>query len=252
MRYQLGLVFLGLSGLSPPGWLERAPEYEFILQAGEVAKRLRPRVPAPPVGHGISEEELRSLLPGSVTAVRIEERTALRLPEPVDYISVDVWEERLGLLDSTPTRRHVGQCFIPLEPRFNKRPCTWSIVKDSSEVGFITCRFSLSTTPAPVRSLHVVNAARADELRLAWEPPSSDGDLPLRGYRIEAREPQFGGHISMGAPGVGYLPDEPRTASSPASPEPSVTLKNLRGNTVYTVRVWAVNEAWVGCQPLPP
>ena len=24
------------------------------------------------------------------------------------------------------------------------------------------------------------SAGRADELRLAWEPPSSDGDLPLR------------------------------------------------------------------------
>ena len=61
--YQLGLVFLGLSGLSPqkaqtarcfaehsdsmlqpsfhsrPGWLERAPEYEFILQARATRER---------------------------------------------------------------------------------------------------------------------------------------------------------------------------------------------------------------------
>ncbi|CAE7276797.1 TTN, partial [Symbiodinium pilosum] len=146
--------------------------------------------------------------------------------------------------DSVPTRQHVGQCFVPLEQRFNKRPCTWSIVKDSREIGFITCRFCLGTTPAPVRSLHVVNASRADELRLAWEPPSSDGDLPLRGYRIEAREPST--RISAaGFPGEGFL-DEPRTASAPALQDPSVTLKNLSGNTVYTIRVWAVNEAGSG------
>ena len=69
-------------------------------------------------------------------------------------------------------------------------------------------RFFLGTTPAPVRSLHVVRgatrrepadgnlvtllgmchtyftrvAARANELRLVWDPPTSDGDLPLRGH----------------------------------------------------------------------
>ena len=85
-----------------------------------MAKRLRPRVPAPPVGHRHGLGTAASLLPaevmaslkrsceaccqersalrpsspsspllcislsaGSVTAVRIEERTALRLPEPL-------------------------------------------------------------------------------------------------------------------------------------------------------------------------
>eukprot|EP00435_Cladocopium_sp_Y103_P056942 s1999_g19.t1 len=36
------------------------------------------------------------------------------------------------------------------------------------------------------------------------------------------------------------------TASAPASTEPSVTLTNLSGNTVYIIRVWAVNEAGAG------
>ena len=50
------------------GWLERLerePEYELIIQAGEVGKRLRPRIPAPPAtsSGGVSEEELRGMVP---------------------------------------------------------------------------------------------------------------------------------------------------------------------------------------------
>jgi len=246
IRYQLGLHFLGLSG-PKSGWLESAPQYEFIIQAGEVAKRLKPRLPAPPMAGPLTEEELKAMLPvASQPFLRVEERTAVRLPEPVDYFCIDIWEERANLL-STPSRKLLGQCYVPLEQRFNKRPCAWSIInKDTkSEVGLMICRFFLGTTPAPVRSLHVVSGAtRANELRLVWDPPTSDGDLPLRGYRIEAREPQYGGRISAGGM-PGYL-DEPRTASAPASSEPSVTLKNLSGNTVYIIRVWAVNEAGAG------
>lgn len=245
IRYQLGLHFMGISA-PQSGWLEHAPEYEFIIQAGEVAKRLKPRLPAPPVAGPLTEDELKAMLPVGQPFLRVEERTAVRLPEPVDYFCIDVWEERVNLLSSTPSRKLLGQCYVPLEQRFNKRPCSWSIInKDTKEVGLIICRFFLGTTPAPVRSLHVVRGAtRANELRLVWDPPTSDGDLPLRGYRIEAREPQYGGRISAGGM-PGYL-DEPRTASAPASSEPGVTLKNLSGNTVYIIRVWAVNEAGAG------
>ncbi|CAK8995399.1 unnamed protein product [Durusdinium trenchii] len=229
IRYQLGLHFLGISAPGP-GFFEHA-EYEFILQAGDVAKRLKPRLPPPPLA-GLTEDELRSLLPVGEAFLRIEERTALRLPEPVDYFSIDVWEERSNWLNTQ--RKLLGQCYIPLEQRFNKRLCTWSIVKEKSEVGLIICRFFLGTTPAPVRGLHVVRAAtRSSELRLVWELPTSDGDLPLRGYRIEARE-QLRRDV------------EPRTASAPASSEPGATLTHLSGNTVYVIRVWAVNEAGAG------
>lgn len=256
----LGLHFLGLAGLPGASWLERPPEYELIIQSADAAKRLRPRLPAPPVaasaGGVLDEEELKALLPGDgsgVAVLRIDERTAIRLAEPAAYVYVDVWEERKGLLDfgsKVPDRRHLGQCYVPLEQRFNKRACTWSIVsKDgggSSEVGYLTCRFSMARTPPPVQNLRVVTgSARANELNLVWDPPSADGGMPLRGYRIEAREPQHGGRISAGGM-PGYLVDEPRTASAPASKEPTASLKNLIGNTAYTIRVWAVNEAGPG------
>ncbi|CAJ1439778.1 unnamed protein product, partial [Effrenium voratum] len=243
MRYQLGLHFLGIS--RPQGWLERLerePEYELIIQAGEVGKRLRPRIPAPPAtsSGGVSEEELRGMVPGG-HLLRLEERTAVRLGEPINFACIEVWEERAGLLGSS--RKQLGQCYVPLEQRFNKRLCTWSITNADQEVGFVVCRFFLGTTPAPVRSLHVVTGTcRANELRLVWEPPLSDGDLPLRGYRVEAREPQSGARLGGSA---GFF-SEPRTASAPASSEPQVTLTNLAGNTVYIIRVWAVNEAGAG------
>eukprot|EP00931_Biecheleriopsis_adriatica_P055809 TRINITY_DN33071_c0_g1_i1.p1 TRINITY_DN33071_c0_g1~~TRINITY_DN33071_c0_g1_i1.p1 ORF type:complete len:695 (+),score=137.55 TRINITY_DN33071_c0_g1_i1:72-2087(+) len=258
VSYQLGLHFLGFAGLPESGWLERPPEYELIIQAGEAAKRLRPRVPAPPLdgassSGGLSEDDLRALVPGSSNLLRVDERTAMRLSEPAAFVYVDVWEERMGLLDlgrKVPSRNHLGQCYVPLEPRFNKRPCTWSIVRkegaESKEVGYITCRFALGTSPTPVRNLRVVSGTtRASELRLVWDPPANDGGLPLRGYRIEAREPQHGGRVSAsGMPG--YFADEPRTASAQPSKDPSATLKNLTGNTAYTIRVWAVNEAGPG------
>ncbi|CAE8604496.1 unnamed protein product, partial [Polarella glacialis] len=68
VSYSLALHFLGLSGLPSGGWLQKDPEYEFIIQAGDGAKRLRPRVPAPPVAEGqggVDEAELRELLPSA-------------------------------------------------------------------------------------------------------------------------------------------------------------------------------------------
>ncbi|CAE8606579.1 unnamed protein product, partial [Polarella glacialis] len=225
--------------------------------AGDGAKRLRPRIPAPPVPEGqggVDEAELRELLPSAnvSSVVRLEERLALRLSEPAPFVNIDVWEERVGLLDlgsKVPNRKHLGQCYVPLEQRFNRRKCTWSIVHKgegghgpSTEVGFLTCKFVLATTPAPIRHLRAKEGAgpRSSELNLAWDPPVSDGGLPLRGYRIEAREVQYGFQGSGG-----YL-DEPRTASAPPAADPSAVLKNLIGNTAYTIRVWSVNEAGPG------
>ena len=50
---------------------------------------------------------------------------------------------------------------------------------------------------------------------------------------------------SLGTANFCILIVKVRTASAPASSEPSVTL-NLTGNSVYIIRVWAVNEAGAG------
>lgn len=250
VNYLLSLHFLGLSGLPGAGWLEQEPGYELFIQAAGSAKRLRPRVPAPPKlpGKGDDPPDLRDLVPNGKALLRLDERVSMRLAKPAEFLQVDVWEERSGLLDigaKAPIRKILGQCYVPLEPRFNKRPCTWAIVNSSNqaEVGYLTVRFGLATTPAPVRNLRIVEGATSStEVCLAWDPPVSDGGTPLRGYRIEAREATPGGGVAA----TGFLSDEPCTASAPPSPAPTATLRSLRGNTAYTFRVWAVSEAGPG------
>lgn len=252
ISYMLSLHFLGIAGLPSPGWLERLPSYELILQAGSSCKRLRPRIPAPPVGTpcsgGIDETELRDLLPGVQSVLRLDERLAMRLAEPASVLQIEVWEEKTGLLSvgaKAPQRQLVGHCSVPLEQKFSRRRCTWSIVQPrQGATGYLVLKFGLATSPAAVRNLRIVEGVtRATEVRLEWDPPVSDGGTPLRGYRVEAIELQDLGPMTAG----GFLSSiDRRTASAPASPEPTVTLASLQGNTVYTFRVWAVSEAGPG------
>jgi len=252
----LMLQFLGLSGLPGAGWLERRPSYELIIRAGDSAKRLRPRVPAPPPGSedgsGIGAVDVEALVPRDMPVIRLDERMNIRMADPVNFFHIDVWEEKVGLFDfgsKGPNKRLLGQCYVPLEQPYNKRPCTWAILsraeKDGTpiEAGYITCRFSLATTPGPVRNLRLVEQSiGATEVQLAWDPPSSDGGTPLRGYRVEARDLV----ADASAAQTGFLADTPRTASAPPSQEPTTRLRNLRGNTAYHFRVWALSEAGPG------
>jgi len=224
------------------------------VQAGSSAKRLRPRVPAPPPGlpGGSEEVNLQALLPDVQDVVRIDERVSMRLPEPAPYLQVEVWEERTGLFNFAskgPAKKLLGQCYVPLEQKFNRRPCTWPIIGhgehhgDSTDVGLLTCKFGLATSPLPVRGLRVVEGGTGStEVCLAWEPPASDGGTPLRGYRVEAQPANAGAAAAL----AGLTIETPRTASAPPTPKPSVTMKNLNGNTAYTFRVWAVSEAGPG------
>jgi len=253
ISYLLTLQFLGLGGLEANGWLERAPDYALFVQAGGHGKRVIPRIPAPPPGIPGSNDEvdLKVLMPDCDSRVRLDERLSLRLPEPAPFMQVEVWEERSGLFDFAgrgPEKRLIGHCYVPLEPRFNRRPCTWSIVSQADrerpphDVGFLTIKFGLATTPLHVRNLRIAEGVTASsELTLAWEPPTSDGGMPLRGYRIEA-------HLSTSKPRQMQLygEDTPRTASAPPSLKPSVIMKGLQGNTAYKFRVWALSEAGPG------
>lgn len=253
INYLLTLHFLGLGGLPGAGWLERPPGYELIVQAGGTGKRVHPRIPAPPPGvpGGGEDVDLNALMPDCKEILRIDERLSMRLPEPAPFLQVDVWEERLGLLDfssKAPAKKLLGQCYVPLDPKFSRRPCTWSIVSHSDkersplDVGFLTCKFGLATSPMPVRNLRVVEGAiTSSEICLAWDVPVSDGGMPLRGYRIEACSALRGS-----AAGLGCMQETPRTASAPPAAQPSVTMRNLRGNTSYAFRVWATSEAGPG------
>lgn len=253
--FLLMLHFLGLAGFQGPGWLEKAPGYELICQVGGVAKRVRPRIPAPPPGvmdsAGVDEAALKELMPIDNNVIRLQEKLAVRLSEPATCLQVDVWEERQGMFDMSgskaPRRRFLGQCVVPLEKQYSKRPCTWSVVGKGDfgpmEVGLLTCKYALATTPAPVRNLRLAEGGvGATELFVEWDPPTTDGGMPLRGYRVEARDAFAAG----AAAGTGFLVEEPRTASAPVSARPSARLRNLRGNTSYSLRVWAVSEAGPG------
>eukprot|EP00427_Karlodinium_veneficum_P024153 CAMPEP_0169100118 /NCGR_PEP_ID=MMETSP1015-20121227/20916_1 /TAXON_ID=342587 /ORGANISM="Karlodinium micrum, Strain CCMP2283" /LENGTH=763 /DNA_ID=CAMNT_0009161037 /DNA_START=131 /DNA_END=2419 /DNA_ORIENTATION=+ len=252
--FVLTLHFLGLSGMPKAGWFERAPGYEFIVHAGGAAKRFRPRIPAPPpgVGSDTSSFDVEKCVPSEQLKAfqRLDDRLSVRMASPGEFFRVDIWEERTPLLDlgnKGATRSMLGKCYVPLESKYNRRPCTWPIVTQPddkgglSEVGFLTCKFGLAGMPGTVRNLRVIEGTiGATEVQLAWEPPERDGGTPLRGYRIEARE------VSV-EPSANFVGDDTlKTASAPPAPEPSAKLKNLNGNTVYTFCVWAVSEAGPG------
>lgn len=243
----LTINFLGLSGMPKAGWFERRPGYELIVHVGGNAKRVRLRVPAPPQQIGEAPTEIDKVVPIEQlkSLQRLDERLTLRMAESVEFFRIDVWEERAGFFDwgsKGVARELLGQCYMPLEPKYSKRPCTWPIINHSThgntpkEVGFLTCKFSVSSMPAAVRNLMIVEGSvGSSEVQLSWDPPESDGGTALRGYRVEARD------LTMDAAN-----ETPRTASAPASAEPTATLRNLHGNTVYSFSVWAVSEAGPG------
>lgn len=257
--YVLNLHFLGLSDMPKAGWFERAPVYELMVHSGGVAKRIRPRIPAPPPGVGAESIDLEDFVPAAQLKVlqRIDDRASIRCAAPGEFFRVDVWEERTDLVDirgKGATRVMLGQCYVPLDHKYNRRPCTWPIVergdKALAEVGFLTCKYGLATMPAPVQNLRIVEGSvGSTEVQLAWEPPESDGGTALRGYRVEARLPgaRAAADSSSLLSGLGPIGDETaRTASAPAVAEPSVVLRNLAGNTEYVFCIWAVSEAGPG------
>lgn len=262
----LQLHFLGLAGLPVPSWMERQPEYELIVHAGGNAKRLRPRVPAPPPGSAAGDgvpQNFLELVPAEWQSnlLRLDERMSIRMQEPAEFFQVEIWEERPGFLDfanKSPPKRLVGQCYVPLQEQFNRRPCSWAIASrgdsasgtfhvEAVDVGCLTCKFNLVSSPGPVRGLRIrEEMVTSSEVRLAWEPPINTGGTQLRGYRVEAAELDPMGMWSHNGDAGAPHGSEARTASTPASATPSATLRGLRGNTAYKFKVWAVSEVGPG------
>lgn len=255
-HFLLQLHFLALVDLPVAGWFERSREYEFFVRAGNSAKRVRPRIPAPPTeftaGEYGDDIKVENLIPAGKRFTRVNERVALKLDDRAEFLNIDIWEETVGVFDLTaakvPNKNLLGRCCVPLDPKFNRRPCTWAIVgkrpnleASPVDVGFVTCRFFLASTPGPVRRLRVVpQSVTATEVKLTWDPPDLDGGTPLQGYRIEARE------AAAGCAADHFFFEEPRTASAPVTSVPSVTIHRLRGNAGYNFHVWAVSEVGPG------
>jgi len=254
----LSLHFLGLSGLSPSGWLRRTPSYEFIVHAGGTAKRLRPRVPAPP-GTAGETATLTDMLTKEQRQgfTRLDERLMLRMTTPAEFFHVDVWEETTDLLDFSckgANRRLVGQCYVPLDSQFDRRPCAWTIVRQNgsesqeaksqpqpAQAGFLMCKFGFSSTPGAVQNLRIEDGSiGATEVTLLWDFGDAGGS-PLRGFRAEARDTSVNELYAS----AGDLAESTRTASAPSTAQ-SLTLQGLRGNTAYRFRLWAINEAGAG------
>eukprot|EP00928_Gymnodinium_smaydae_P033025 TRINITY_DN23768_c0_g1_i1.p1 TRINITY_DN23768_c0_g1~~TRINITY_DN23768_c0_g1_i1.p1 ORF type:complete len:708 (+),score=134.14 TRINITY_DN23768_c0_g1_i1:198-2321(+) len=279
--YLLSLQFMGLAGLPAAGWLERPPVYELIVHAGGSARRLRPRIPPPPAStaaglvreggssgsSGGAPVDLEALVPEAWRSplLRLDERLSFRLQEPVNLFTVDVWEERQGLFDfasKAPARKLLGQCVVPLDAKFNRRPCSWMIATrgeavagDGStvDVGCLTVKFGLVSSPGQVRDLRILEyMVTSSEVHVAWDPPLSDGAaVPLRGYRISAtelyaRNDQWLALDRGGAFDSADVDGAPRTASAPVSSAPRAVLRGLRGNTSYKFKVWPVGEAGPG------
>eukprot|EP00811_Abedinium_folium_P036317 NODE_9036_length_1451_cov_8.481118.p1 GENE.NODE_9036_length_1451_cov_8.481118~~NODE_9036_length_1451_cov_8.481118.p1 ORF type:complete len:435 (-),score=146.25 NODE_9036_length_1451_cov_8.481118:146-1294(-) len=164
-----------------------------------------------------------------------------------DFFRVDLWQERADIFDfgGKLKRQLIGHCSVPLQEKFNRRPCTWPVIAargdrtgTTEEVGYLTLKFTLATTPGQVRRLRLVEGSvGAMEAQLAWDVPAREGGVQLKGYRVEAR--LLGGECDGDGEGT-------QTASVRPSGEPFVVLRGLRGNSEYSFRVWAVSEAGPG------
>lgn len=252
VAYFLTVHILGLLGLPKGGWFERAPVYELAMQVpGESGKKLKLRPPASPEDGGDDLADLTELVPLEQEAnlQRFDERVSIRMRSRAAFFQVDVYEERVGVLELRKgSKKHLlGQCFVPLELQFNRRPCTWSIVKRGEgktmvDVGYFICKFGLATTPGPVRNLRMGEGVTSTEVLLQWDPIESESSVALRGYHAEAQD------ISVDelTASPRRLADASRTAQTMPSPKPSLKLRNLHGNTAYRFRVWAVGEAGAG------
>lgn len=195
----------------------------------------------------------------------MDELMSVRLPVVPQFFQIDILEERYGVLDlgsKAPTKKQLGVCTVPLETKFGRRPCTWAIVKRPSEsrhrqrskevpdkeVGCLVLKYTLARTPGAVRNLRVVEGSTGPtEVQLAWDALEGEGaGAQIRGYRAEAEVQESDDATCTGLSHAPSAAGGLQVASAPATAEPFVVVRGLRGNKVYAFRVWAVSEAGFG------
>ncbi|CAJ1397159.1 unnamed protein product [Effrenium voratum] len=270
----LVVKFLYLSRLPAAGWLQGPAQYQLSLHVGEDARNdppprpgvhSTPSVPAgPPQAVPPEEAALKEQIAKAVEAMADAKsigsecrfrsaRIAVRLSEagpgpaaggPV-YFRVDAWSTPIssGLFGSSPAPALFARAFVPLvDVKYHRRACTWPMINAAGEdVAFLTCEFSFARIPAAVQDLHC-ESATANEVALAWHPPpNEDRVVPLKGYRVDSRLVGRGHRGESGGfhavPGTSW-----QHAGDVDAHAPRFLVQGLKPDTVYLLRVCAVNE----------
>lgn len=170
------------------------------------------------------------------------------------YFRVDIWAERQAGIFAKEMRYDLfGRVFVPLDDaKLQRRPVTWPAVDaQGNDVAFLTLEFAFVHSPLAVQSLHVTSTT-SSEVHLSWGPPAADSAAPLLGYTVEVCTLRRGRRSSSPSG------QEPPSAADreglhwqpigevPPNAAPGIAAMNLRGDTSYSFRVRAVNEAGVG------
>ena len=100
-------------------------------------------------------------------------------------------------------------------------------LSSGSATDTVTTRARATTAPSQPRNVDAV-AHAANQIRVAWSPPSDSGSAAIRHYRVRYSRPAIG--------------NSPAWNWSTTTTGTSHTRSGLRANTTYTVTVTAVNR----------
>jgi len=278
------IEFAYLSELPAPGFLQQLgdkPGYLLDVHVGMAARADPPSKPGPraiaavqpqvPGGYNPEEEILHAQVQQRVkellTANGVDEKTQqvpklecryhIRVPVRLSdcgpgpgkggppYFRVDVWTEARLPLQRQPQRNLFGRVFVPInDPQLQRRFCTWPVVDNAGkEVAYLTCDYSFGHVPVQVEGLKV-DEVTSTKAVLSWKPPRwSDERLPILGYRVEAKALHRRQSFESGS----SLPAAWELVANVEMRGPlRATAASLRGDTRYSFRVFAVNEAGAG------
>lgn len=267
-----------LSGLPPPAWCQRSPNYILSVHAGTEARADPPSAPdkratKPAIpGKGVlslEEEQLRTRVremldakaeaegvpPDTGLEARFNTRVSVRLsdvgPGPAaggpKYFRVDVWRQWPGIWSKDSTHELWGRVHVPIEEvQWHRRPCTWPVVGFNNEdLAHLTLEFAFAHAPTQVSALEVpIKSVTSTEVSLKWVPPADDVHAPVTRYRVELCALHRGGAAASMLPD--QLPWRLVCDDQPPSSEPSAIARGLKGDTLYRLRVRPINEAGLG------
>jgi len=152
------------------------------------------------------------------------------------HLVVYVWARKKGMRDEEITL--VGRGLASMHDfKIQRRFTTWSIsdLNDGHKVAEMRMKFSVCSTPGPVRNPHLTDV-KQNEVTIQWTPPANDHGSPVTAYKIAILLEK---HKSEG-PRWFTVCDQTKTAN------PVFVLENLTGHTAYMVDIRARNKAGVG------